>query len=56
MTIMKRYSISENVLNKVMSYLGTCRYDQVTELINEMRQDAKEIVENTQTNTLKKKE
>ncbi len=42
---MKRYSMSEEVLNKILGYLGTCRYDQVAGLVQEIHKDIEEVLD-----------
>ena len=39
----KRYSVSEKILDGILGYLGTCKYQEVAQIITALQQDAKEI-------------
>ena len=38
-----KYQLSEETINQVLQYLGTCPFSQVAHLIHKIRQEAKEV-------------
>jgi hypothetical protein len=41
----KRFSLSENLINEVLKYLGSKPYGEVANIIAAIRQDAKQVEE-----------
>jgi hypothetical protein len=41
---MKKFELSENIINGVLTYLATKPYQEVFQLIEALQKDAKEIV------------